>query len=268
MTSNYERVVAGGKGSRAIVILFSPNVQEYISLLLEIRNNRDIVPKSNGYLFAYPGVVNHWVRGDVVLKNFAKSSKIENPEAMTSNRLRKQIATLMQLINLDKSDYSQFSKFMGHTEKTHQEFYEITQDAYQTAKIAKLLNLFDQGKGTEYRNKELAEIDIDPNNVLVEYDEESENKENPLVSSTQILNSNINDDNSTVKRQKIKSNRTRWTAQQKKLVTLHFKGHIKNKKAPKKEECKTFINEHKDVLGNLDWVRVKTFVYNVYTQGK
>ncbi|KAF2891051.1 hypothetical protein ILUMI_15122, partial [Ignelater luminosus] len=42
LTSSYKRVVAGGKGSRAIVILFPPNVQEYINLLLEIRNKTGI----------------------------------------------------------------------------------------------------------------------------------------------------------------------------------------------------------------------------------
>ncbi|KAF5277680.1 hypothetical protein FQA39_LY18437 [Lamprigera yunnana] len=147
LTTKYKRVVAGGKGSRAIVILFPPNVQNYINLLLQIRQESEIVPLQNKYLFAYPGVTDQWVRGDIVLKKFANSCKIEHPEAMTSNRLRKQIATLMQIINLDKTEYSQFARFMGHTEKTHQEYYQITQDAFQTAKVAKLLTLFDKGEG-------------------------------------------------------------------------------------------------------------------------
>ncbi|KAF5294654.1 hypothetical protein FQA39_LY02786 [Lamprigera yunnana] len=175
LTTKYKRVVAGGKGSRAIVILFPPNVQNYINLLLQIRQESEIVPLQNKYLFAYPGVTDQWVRGDIVLKKFANSCKIEHPEAMTSNRLRKQIATLMQIINLDKTEYSQFARFMGHTEKTHQEYYEITQDAFQAAKVAKLLRLFDKGRGTEYRNKTLDNINIDPNNEIAECDDNADN---------------------------------------------------------------------------------------------
>ncbi|KAF2898335.1 hypothetical protein ILUMI_07839 [Ignelater luminosus] len=78
-----------------------------------------------------------------------------------------------------------FAKFMGHTVKTHQQFYEITQDAYQTAKVAKLLNLFDKGKGEEYRSAALESINIDPNNELVESDDNSKNGEPPLLQSTQ-----------------------------------------------------------------------------------
>jgi hypothetical protein len=43
---------------------------------------------------------------------------------MTSNKLRKHIATVMQILSLSKDEAKQFSQFVGHTEKTHQEFYE------------------------------------------------------------------------------------------------------------------------------------------------
>ncbi|KAK4886196.1 hypothetical protein RN001_002467 [Aquatica leii] len=163
LTANYKKVVAGGKGSRAIVILFPKNVQTYIIvvLLLNIRSNSDIVPKVNPYLFACPGVEKQWIRADVIIRKFANASGIENPEAISSNRLRKQIGTLMQILNLNKEEYAQFSKFMGHTEKTHAEFYEITQDAYQAAKVLKLLTLFDEGKGLEYKGKPLNEINLE-----------------------------------------------------------------------------------------------------------
>ncbi|KAF2886955.1 hypothetical protein ILUMI_19218 [Ignelater luminosus] len=181
----------------------------------------------------------------------------------------------MQIINLDRNDYSQFAKFMGHTVKTHQQFYEITQDAYQTAKVAKLLNLFDKGKGEEYRSAALESINIDPNNELVESDDNSENGEPLLLQSTQSSKLNNNQeggssdgkDNEINTKVKKTSNRIRWTQQQKKLVTSYFKGHIKKKQAPKKAECENLISQNKEILSNLDWVRVKTFVYNIYTNG-
>nr|CAI5856857.1 unnamed protein product [Callosobruchus analis] len=251
LTLTYKRVVAGGKGSRGIVILFPPKVQRYINVVLEIRNKQNIIPDRNPYLFAYPEVSvrstpYQWVRGGIVLKRFAKSCKIDNPSAMTSNRLRKQIATLMQIVDLDKNEYSQLDRFMGHTEKTHQEFYEITQDAYQVAK-----NLFDQGKGTQYRNKDFTTVDIDPNEVVVDYEDDDETKD-PPPSTLQMDSINHTDIPRTRDTDRTHSKRVHWTKQQKKIVSSHFKKHIKNKITPKKEECQKLITEHKDILHNLD----------------
>jgi hypothetical protein len=50
--------------------------------------------------------------------------ELQHPETISSNKLRKQIATVMQILNLTKDEAKQFANFMGHTEKTHNEFYE------------------------------------------------------------------------------------------------------------------------------------------------
>ncbi|XP_072393722.1 uncharacterized protein [Diabrotica undecimpunctata] len=104
LSNTYKRVVAGGKGSRPIIILFPKNVQAYIDLTLQIRNETNMLSKENQYLFSYPSSKSQWVRADVVIKKFANASGAENPVALTSNRLRKQIATVMQLINLSKEE--------------------------------------------------------------------------------------------------------------------------------------------------------------------
>lgn len=249
-------------------------MQEYINLLLDIRRTTFIIPDKNRYLFAYPGVAEQWIRGDVILKRFAMSSAVENSLAMTSNRLRKQIATLMQIVNLNKDDYSHITKFMGHTEKTHHEFYEITQNAYQAAKVAKLLNLFDRGKGTEYKNTPMDVINLDPNSEVAESDqsEDDGDKEQPVPSTSSNVTVELGTENMPSNKgpdQKTKiSNRVRWIQQQKKLVTTYFKDHIKKQRAPRKNECEKLMRDYKDLLSNLDWVRIKTFIFNVYNQAK
>ncbi|CAH1379249.1 unnamed protein product [Tenebrio molitor] len=124
LTKHYKRVVTGGKG----------------------------IPDSNGYLFAYPDTA-HWARGDVALRKFAKQANLEYPNEITSNKLRKQIATVMQILSLNKEESEQFARFMGHTEKTHNEFYKLPEDVYQTAKISKLLILMDKGVGHKFKGK-------------------------------------------------------------------------------------------------------------------
>jgi hypothetical protein len=122
LTNKYKRVMNSGKGSRAVVILLPKPIEAFIDLLL--KNRHKYISMDNEYVFATPGSKIKWGKGDVAIRSLASKMNLKNPQALTSNKLRKHIATVMQLINLSKEDEKQFSTFMGHTEKTHQEFYE------------------------------------------------------------------------------------------------------------------------------------------------
>lgn len=61
--------------------------------------------------------------GGPVIRNLARKCGAKNPELLTSTRFRKQIATILQIMCLDKDEMHQIAKFMGHTEKTHMDFY-------------------------------------------------------------------------------------------------------------------------------------------------
>lgn len=122
LTTKYKRVLNSGKGSRAVVILVPELLQTYIELLL--KNRHKYISPENEYVFAIPGSSIAWGKGDVAIRTLAKKVGLENYHALTSNKLRKHIATVMQILNLSKDETKQFSQFMGHTEKTHQEFYE------------------------------------------------------------------------------------------------------------------------------------------------
>lgn len=61
-----------------------------------------------------------------------------------------------------------------------------------------------------------------------------------------------------------KGNRVRWNEQDKKIVLNYFKKHIKDKVAPRKEECLAFIKLKKERFDEHQWVRIKTLVYNTY----
>lgn len=44
----------------------------------------------------------------------------------------------------------------------------------------------------------------------------------------------------------------------------YFKQFIKNKRAPKKQEIEDFKLKENELFANIDWVRIKTFIYNQY----
>lgn len=120
---NHKRILTGGKGSKAVPILFSKEMQNHIGCLLKVRQETDIVPKSNKYLFANPGSENRWMAGANTIRNIAKNCGAEHPELLTSTRFRKHIATTLQLMAMDDDEMEQIATFMGHTKKTHSEFY-------------------------------------------------------------------------------------------------------------------------------------------------
>lgn len=122
LTTKYKRVLNGGKGSRAVVILIPKPIEDYIELLLDHRQK--YIPTENTYVFAMPGSTIPWGKGDVAIRTLTSKMSLEYPQAISSNKLRKHIATVMQILNLSKDESKQFAQFMGHTEKTHQEFYE------------------------------------------------------------------------------------------------------------------------------------------------
>lgn len=93
-----------------------------IATMLKYRSK--YIPKENEYVFANPNSKIKWGQGDVAIRNLTKQINLKYPEAISSNKLRKHIATVTQILNLSPEELKQFSKFMGHTEKTHSEFYE------------------------------------------------------------------------------------------------------------------------------------------------
>ncbi|KAB0804413.1 hypothetical protein PPYR_01383 [Photinus pyralis] len=257
LTKYYKRIVTGGKGSRPIAVLFPLNLQTYIDFFVKIRLEGNLVPHNNPYLFGCPNT-EKWTKADVVFRKFATNANLEFPAHISSNKLRKQIATVMQILNLTKEESEQFAQFMGHTEKTHNEFYKLPQDVYQTAKISKLLLLMDKGVNT-FQGKALNEIDIDPHVELAEA--ESDNDEIQWTPPSPCKSQDEPDEKS--KKSKL-TGRTPWTEAQSLLVKNHFKKHIRLKQAPKKNECIEFMEKHPTIFQNKDWVRVKTFVYNTY----
>ncbi|KAI4463195.1 hypothetical protein MML48_4g00007080 [Holotrichia oblita] len=253
ISKNHKRVITGGKGSKPVPILFSKQTQKYINHLLKYRQATDIVPKSNPYLFANPDSEDRWMDGSSVIRKLAADCGAKQPELLRSTKFRKHIATTLQLMAMEGDEMEQIATFMGHTKKTHAEFYRLPQDMYQTAKVAKILLLLEQGKGEKFKGKKLNEIEIE-NEIY--YSSESDSDEEPLINK--ILHKVAHTETSNITpedtpRDKVKGiqrrrdeshpGRVRWSEEEKRLVCAYFKEHIKKKIPPKKHECELFLEK-------------------------
>lgn len=123
LTKNFKRIVAIGKGSKPVAILFPKKIETYMGVMLKSRQVGGHVPKENPFLFGLQGSSTQWINGSSTLRKYACACGAKNPNTLTSSRLRKQIATVLQILSLSEVDMEQVATFMGHTKKTHEEFY-------------------------------------------------------------------------------------------------------------------------------------------------
>lgn len=64
--------------------------------------------------FALTGSSSKWIDGSSTLRKYAKYCGAQHPDRLTSTRLRKQIAIMLQILNLNDVEMEQVVAFMGH----------------------------------------------------------------------------------------------------------------------------------------------------------
>ncbi|CAH1107401.1 unnamed protein product [Psylliodes chrysocephalus] len=131
----------------------------------------------------------------------------------------------------------------------------------------------EKGGANHYQGKSLDDIDIDMEQNLLSDDESSKKSDNeddvyeslPRSSSSSVKQ-NSSHVTSTIIVPKKGKFRTLvpWTSRQKKVVKKYFTNHIKSKTPPRRRECEELKEQHKEMLSNKDWLKIKVFIQNEY----
>ena len=135
-------------------------MEEAIELNLKFREVVGVSP-TNKYLFARcsSNSDSHY-RGTDCLRLFAKECGASNPKALRSTKLRKQVATLSQVINLKNNELDSLATFLGHDVRIHREYYRLPDNVMQTAKLSKLFLALESGSLHHEMGKSLDEIQV------------------------------------------------------------------------------------------------------------
>ncbi|CAJ1048439.1 uncharacterized protein LOC119023775 isoform X5 [Xyrichtys novacula] len=171
LAKHFDRVEIRGKRSRMVPVLLTPDMISAMDLLVKNRHQCQ-VHAENAYLFARPGVLSHY-RGSDCLRSYAKQCGAKYPEALTSTRLRKQVATLSTVLNLKENEMDQLASFLGHDIRVHREFYRLPESTLQLAKVSKLLMAMEKGQLSDLQGKGLDDIMISPDDEVDTSDEDS-----------------------------------------------------------------------------------------------
>ncbi|KAL7877397.1 hypothetical protein SRHO_G00040400 [Serrasalmus rhombeus] len=182
---HFSRIVIRGQRGRPVPILLTPKMLGALELLVKQREACGVL-KDNGYMFARPEAMTHF-RGSDCIRGFAKACGARCPESLTSTRLRKHAATLSTVLNMTDTEMDQLANFLGHDIRIHREFYRLPEKTLQLAKISKVLMALEQGRLAEFHGKNLDEIGIDPDEKILDSDEDTSVQEEKRSSSTSTV---------------------------------------------------------------------------------
>ena len=169
LCQHFKRVEIRGKRRRKVPMILTKKLEAAVKLIVNLRNAVGVNPE-NKYVFAIPTMNSiHYLRGNDAKRKHVRQIELQCPEAVTSTKLRKQIATLSQL--LEERELEMLAGFLGYNIDVHREFYRLPEDTLQLAKCGKMLLLMDQGRLNEFAVKSLDEINInlDGKYFFVEY---------------------------------------------------------------------------------------------------
>ncbi|XP_059892526.1 uncharacterized protein LOC132446309 [Gadus macrocephalus] len=274
LCENFIRVEIRGKRGHTVPVLFPTDVQESVELLIRTRDEVGISP-SNPYIFSHPHYGSQRnMRGCECLKRYAESCGAQHPENITSTKLRKHVATVSQLLNLQTHELDQLATFMGHDVEIHREFYRLPDETLHVAKVNNILHALQDGMG-QFKEESLE--DITPN---INYEEEFSNLDAEDVQSEQTATTSqegnsedgYSDEFTTISRQAIgdiqKSSqkakpRRPLSETERQAVEHHFKDFLMQMKIPGKTDCQGFLNGNPRLRDRgRDWKVVKYFMHN------
>ncbi|XP_074039988.1 uncharacterized protein [Leptinotarsa decemlineata] len=268
-----KRIVVRGKRGRGVPVLFEKNIKEALDIAVGFRSNFCLA--NNPYLFSICGtdgpISGYHVFRKHVTKALGDPKKVAS---LTSTKLRKHLATISQILRMDQEDLEQLASFMGHTTKTHQEWYRLPSDIYQTAKVSKILLMSQKTSIQQYKGKSLSQLDVDDSILELESDNEENVVEDgrpqnwPTTSvATTSTNEQLQIETVSCPR-KPKILRKQWSEQEKKLTENFFNDHLRKCRAPRKDEVLSLMQQHPGVFQDRKWDSIKVYICNKYNKNK
>jgi integrase len=156
-----QRIEITGKRGNTVPVLLTEEMRGWLEVLIRGRTEAGVTTE-NQYLFpcsSYGGKGH--IRGCDALRKWSKLCGASHPECLRSTKLRKQIATVSQIVNLKENELDILAKFMGHDIRVHREYYRLPEETMQVAKVSKLLIASEKGMDIAGMNLDDINVSLD-----------------------------------------------------------------------------------------------------------
>ena len=259
-----------GKGDRMVPILLTRRLQDGLKVMCAVRKK---LPQfqNNQFLFAAQNA-DGFLDATTAFRNASQEAELEKPENVRALNLRRHVGTMAQILNLGKDGLKLLSKLMSHTERVHNQFYELPEDTLLLTKASKVLFAIDKGIH-KYKGKSLDEIEIVTDEELESTDDEdaptssgSKNKEEKTDTAMQECEEEGEESPVKPKRKRIKrgQKKKQWSEQEKSKLKKFFRVELLSEQWPKMQKCEEFVKINK--IEGRTWRNVKDCVSNIIKQ--
>ncbi|XP_076837036.1 uncharacterized protein LOC143482555 [Brachyhypopomus gauderio] len=284
LCKHFQRVEIKGKRGRKVPLLLTPDMLASMELLVKCRRKCD-VPDENQFMFGRPQALSHF-RGSDVIRLIAQSCGAKHPEALSSTKLRKHMATMSKVLNLKDNEMDDLADFLGHDIRVHRQYYRLPEGTLQLAKISKVLMALERGQLSQFKGRNLDEISIDPEEKMTvdsdasDTDEDvravkdAESESSPSLSDHQEM---MRTSKPTTEAAQVciqpktslhpakgssKTQKRKWTDEEIKAVEKTLLEFISMGKVPGKSQCLHCIETSPTALKSRSWEAIKYYVKN------
>eukprot|EP00745_Piridium_sociabile_P041488 TRINITY_DN8204_c0_g1_i1.p1 TRINITY_DN8204_c0_g1~~TRINITY_DN8204_c0_g1_i1.p1 ORF type:complete len:792 (-),score=157.14 TRINITY_DN8204_c0_g1_i1:193-2568(-) len=264
-----QRVEIRGKYGRRVAILLTPQMQEDIHKIMQKRKQLDI---QSEYLFATRSGERPY-RGCDVIQRYSKDAGVSNSALFTWTSMRKQLATISQVMEITDGEQDMLATFLDHDIRVHRNVYRLPLDLLQKARVAKILLAANTGatissemieqemnnNGQESLEDETLFMDVPiAEDATSEDDDEDETSKQPNGPGKSRAN----------KKHATKTvHKKTWTAEEKAAIFRQLNSCIVMNKVPQQSQAADAIAKE-PALSNRSWKSVKFFVYNIIQKKK
>ncbi|XP_059367604.1 uncharacterized protein LOC132106026 isoform X2 [Carassius carassius] len=266
MSKHFSRVEIMDKKGRKVAILFNSELVRTIEIIVEKRDACE-VDRDNPFLFGRPECSpTSFFRGQDCVRLFASQCGVKNPELLRSTQLRKQVATMSQILSLKDNELDQLANFLGLNIQVHRDYYRLPDATIEIAKISKLLLAMEKGNLARFQGKTLNEIEIE-DEIDLELDEEEISDEDDeesgpahVVMGKRKMSPDETESSTEAKSRRI--GKRPWSPNEVEAVMKHFKAHISKGHLVTTAECKQCKAAEDPILRERTVQNIRDFVRN------
>ncbi|XP_061170557.1 uncharacterized protein LOC133179888 [Saccostrea echinata] len=148
-----------GKQNKRCPVLLTETMIIALDCLMKHREGCGI-SSSNPFVFASPTSSSNHIDPWTSMNRLAKEAGCEQPYLISSSRLRKYLATVCQILDLEDHELEWVSRHLAHNINTHKQHYRQHDATVEIAKVGSLMMAADEGQLRKFAGKKLSDIDV------------------------------------------------------------------------------------------------------------
>ncbi|XP_071339879.1 uncharacterized protein [Trachinotus anak] len=247
MCGLFSRVDIRGNCGRMVPVLLKPSFVSAMELLVKTRESCG-VPSENPFLFGRPSALSAY-KGSECIQQYVKECGAENPEALTSRKIRKHYATMLQMLNLDEDEANQIlgpnNQVRTLRQNSHTQLGGVGMDSEARPQQA-----------ASWHHTELSGANYEPADFYHQQAHGAMGGPDVAVPPKSASSDNKGSQNKS---------KHKWEEAEVRAVERHMMRFIQGHKVPQKNDCIQCLEAEPKALRMRSWKGVKDYVRNRIT---